>query len=120
MGSYEYKDGAYLNTEIESAWTKDILARRRLKTLRKRKPEGTFWISEVEVRTELKSKQAFVTRTSEFYGKPELKEFNSLEELLDFQKQIGEPIIIDNDMEHYRNKWGCADFTVEIYDNFRE
>lgn len=53
MGSYEYKDGAYLNTEIESAWTRDISARQRLKALRKEKPEGTFWISEVEIRTEL-------------------------------------------------------------------
>lgn len=69
--------------------------------------------------------KALVTKTSNWYSSGGIvKEFNTLQELLNFQKQVIHPIIIDEHNDCFDKKFGIKtediDFDIEIYDNWRE
>ncbi len=66
--------------------------------------------------------RAFIYRTSDFnFNTKNVRDFNSLEELLEFQKETGEYIII-KESDCWPNEWKgeMPDFEIEIYDDYRE
>lgn len=66
--------------------------------------------------------KAFIYRTSDSdFNAKNVRDFNSLEELLEFQKETGEYIII-KELDYWLNEWKGEkpDFEIEIYDDYRE
>lgn len=63
--------------------------------------------------------RAKITRTSDWQIDPEYKEFNALEEVLAFAKEVGEELIIKANPFKYKND-EPHDFSIEIYDDYRE
>lgn len=61
---------------------------------------------------------AKVVWTSDWGGKPEYKEFNTLEELLAFQQRENHGLIISIRPPYKDDK--PHDFRIEVYDSYRE
>lgn len=61
--------------------------------------------------------KAFI-KEFEGHGKDWFIELNTLEELLSFKEEIGEPIIIDNNF--WKNNSIGVKYAIEIYDDYRE
>ncbi len=61
---------------------------------------------------------AKVDWTSDWGGKPEYKEFNTLEGLLAFQQRVGDALIISVRRPGKEDK--PHDFHIEVYDDYRE
>ena len=61
--------------------------------------------------------KAFI-KEFEGHGKDWFIELNTLEDLLNFKEEIGEPIIIDDDIWKGNNVG--VEYSIEIYDDYRE
>lgn len=57
--------------------------------------------------------KARITRSSDWSMNYEYKEFKTLEELLEYRKEVRHALIISGPSESY-------DFAIEIYDDYRE
>lgn len=67
--------------------------------------------------------KAMITKVSTGWKLDEVKDFNTLQELINFQKEVSQPIIIDNHNEWFDKEYGIKeniDFDIEIYDDYRE
>lgn len=61
--------------------------------------------------------KAFI-KEFEGHGKDWFIELNTLEDLLNFKEEIGEPIIIDDDL--WKDNNIGVKYSIEIYDTYRE